>query len=250
MIDSRKRKTSTQFASPGPNRTPAPYEVQYWVGDGDAMDEQDKGTLENFPSGTITDGKGGIATLRLDIGASSHEIRAHPDDSLVEHLRHSWLRRSPQLRGLCHPRTVSRRHSTTNGKFNDLLHHSPDQKQTLTYCSSVDPWHEPSDLYVAPDRMESGDQPGFDLFFTSGITRGLPAIVPVAMLYSTPEDAAAQMAYIKEARLSRLLHRDGRRTRRPVHAARRLRHAVSAVRDRAASRRSATSNWAGRSSKA
>ncbi len=46
--------------------------------------------------------------------------------------------------------------------------------------------------------MESGDQPGFDLFFTSGITRGLPAIIPVAMLYSTPEDAAAQMTYIKK----------------------------------------------------
>ncbi len=46
--------------------------------------------------------------------------------------------------------------------------------------------------------MESGDQPGFDLFFTSGITRGLPAIVPIAMLYSTPEDAAAQMSYIKK----------------------------------------------------
>jgi len=65
-------------------------------------------------------------------------------------------------------------------------------------CSSVDPWHEPSDLYVAPDRMESGDQPGLDLFFTSGITRGLPAIVPIALLYSTPEDAAAQMTYIKK----------------------------------------------------
>src|SRR5207245_10733643 len=43
-----------------------------------------------------------------------------------------------------------------------------------------------------------GDQPGFDLFFTSGITRGLPAIVPVAMLYGTPEDSAAQMAYLKK----------------------------------------------------
>jgi len=83
-------------------------------------------------------------------------------------------------------------------EFRDILHHSPDQKQTLTLCSSVDPWHEPSDLYVAPDRMESGDQPGFDLFFTSGITRGLPAIVPVALLYSTPDDAAAQMSYIKK----------------------------------------------------
>ena len=46
--------------------------------------------------------------------------------------------------------------------------------------------------------MESGDQPGFDLFFTSGITRGLPAIVPIAMLYGTPEDSAAQMAYLKK----------------------------------------------------
>ena len=62
----------------------------------------------------------------------------------------------------------------------------------------MDPWHEPSDLFVAPDRMESGDQPGFDLFFTSGITRGLPAIVPVAMLYGTPEDSAAQLTYLKK----------------------------------------------------
>ena len=84
------------------------------------------------------------------------------------------------------------------GNFKDLLQHSPDQKQSLTYCSSVDPWHEPSDLYVAPDRMESGDQPGLDLFYTSGITRGLPAVIPVAMLYGTPEDSVAQMTYLKK----------------------------------------------------
>jgi len=46
--------------------------------------------------------------------------------------------------------------------------------------------------------METGDQPGWDLFFTSGITRGLPAIVSIAMLYSTPEDATAQMTYLKK----------------------------------------------------
>jgi hypothetical protein len=39
---------------------------------------------------------------------------------------------------------------------------------------------------------------GFDLFFTSGITRGLPAMVPVALLYSTPEDAAAEMEYLEK----------------------------------------------------
>jgi len=84
------------------------------------------------------------------------------------------------------------------GNFKDLLHHSPDQKRSLTYCSSVDPWHQPSGLYLAPDRMESGDQPGLDLFYTSGITRGLPAVIPVAMLYGTPEDSVAQMTYLKK----------------------------------------------------
>jgi hypothetical protein len=38
---------------------------------------------------------------------------------------------------------------------------------------------------------------GFDLFYTSGYTRGLPAMVPVAMLYGTPEDSVNQIAYLK-----------------------------------------------------
>src|SRR6201993_122288 len=38
------------------------YRVQYWVGAGDAMDEQDKGAWKPFTSGSVTDGKGGDAT--------------------------------------------------------------------------------------------------------------------------------------------------------------------------------------------
>lgn len=173
------------------------FQVQYWVGDGDAMDEQDKGTWKDFPSGTVTTGNGSDSTLalsstpvttkfvRLWMTASSHTCDTHGSSD----------------RRNCVGYTIKEVYLGTlaaNGEFKDRLHHSPDQKQTLTLCSSVDPWHQPSDLYVAPDRMESGDQPGFDLFFTSGITRGLPAIVPVALLYSTPDDAAAQMSYIKK----------------------------------------------------
>jgi hypothetical protein len=173
------------------------YRVQYWVGNGDAMDEQDKGAWNDFAAGEMPNGKGGTETLRLASAAvttksirilmtqSSNSCDTHgssdPRNCVGYAIRELYLG------------TV-----TDDGRFTDLLHHSPDQKQTLTYCSSVDPWHAPSDLYVVPDRMESGDQPGFDLFFTSGITRGLPAIVPIAMLYSTPEDAAAQMSYIKK----------------------------------------------------
>ena len=55
----------------------------------------------------------------------------------------------------------------------------------MTYCSSVDPWHEPSDL-----DEHAGEQVGFDLFFMpDGYTRGLPAMIPIAMIYSTPEDS-------------------------------------------------------------
>jgi hypothetical protein len=179
------------------------YEVQYWVGDGDATDDQDKGTWKPFASGTVTDGKGGTATLRLDASAvatkyvrvlmtrSSNTCDTHGSTDRRNCVGYAIRELYLGTIG----RTVDK---DKNDEFKDLLRHSPDQKQTLTLCSSVDPWHEPSDLYLAPDRMESGDQPGFDLFFNSGITRGLPAIVPVAMLYSTPEDAAAQMTYIKK----------------------------------------------------
>ena len=175
------------------------YQVQYWVGDGDAMDEQDRGAWKNFASGVVTDGKGGVTTLRLDsapvktryvrilMTQSSNTCDTHGEQDLRNCIGYA-------IREL-YLGTIA-----SDGTFLDLMHHSPDQKQTLTYCSSVDPWHDPSDLYLAPDRMESGDQPGFDLFFTSGITRGLPAIIPIAMLYSTPEDAAAQMTYIKKRR--------------------------------------------------
>ena len=40
-------------------------------------------------------------------------------------------------------------------------------------------------------------QVGFDLFFQSGVTRGLPAMMPIAMLYETPEDAAAEIRYLE-----------------------------------------------------
>jgi hypothetical protein len=39
---------------------------------------------------------------------------------------------------------------------------------------------------------------GFDLFFTSGLTNNLPAMIPVTMLYGTPDDAAAQIAYLEK----------------------------------------------------
>ena len=172
------------------------YKVQYWVGDGDAMDEPNQGLWKDFASGAITEGHGGTVTLQLN---------PSPVETRFVRILMTESSNTCDTHGKSDPRNclgyaIKEVYLGTmqTGEFKDLLRHSPDQEQSFTFCSSIDPWHEPSDLYVAPDRMESGDQVGFDLFFTSGITRGLPAMVPVAVIYSTPEDAAAQMKYLKE----------------------------------------------------
>lgn len=172
------------------------FEVQYWVGSGNAMDEQDKGEWKTFAGGEVTKSTGGLSTIDLGSTVSTKYVRLWMTRSSNTCDTHGSADRRNCVGYAIHELYLGT--VTEKAEFNDLIHHSPDQKQTLTLCSSVDPWHEPSDLFVAPDRMESGDQPGFDLFFTSGITRGLPAIIPIAMLYSTPEDAAAQMTYIKK----------------------------------------------------
>ena len=81
---------------------------------------------------------------------------------------------------------------TSLGEFVDLVKHVPSQAQTMTQVSSVDPWH--TDAGIVSSRIQTG----FDLFFTSGYTNHLPALIPVAMFYTTPEDAAAEIAYIEK----------------------------------------------------
>jgi hypothetical protein len=171
------------------------YRVQYWTGV-DAMDDQAKGTWKDFASGVVTNGKSETTTLPL----ASPEVSTKFVRILMTRSSNSCDTHGSGDRRNCLGYAIREIYLGTldgNGKFTDQLHHSPDQQQSLTYCSSVDPWHERSNLFVAPDRMESGDQPGLDLLYTAGITRGLSAMIPVGMLYSTPEDAAAQITYLK-----------------------------------------------------
>jgi hypothetical protein len=173
------------------------YEVQYWDGTGDAMDEQASGDWKNFNSGAVKDGRGGSVTLRLEAAsvlARFFRVRMTASSNTCD-THGSGDKRN------CVGYAINEIYLGTiedQGNFKDLIRHVRGQKQTATYCSSVDPWHQPSDLFVAPDAMPSGDQPGFDLFYTSGITRGMPAFIPVALLYGTPEDSAAQIAYIEK----------------------------------------------------
>jgi hypothetical protein len=135
------------------------------------MDRQADGEWKDFKSGNIADGKGGTVTLHLD----SAPVKTRFVRILMTQSSNTCDTHGSSDRRNCVGyaiREVYLGASNEDKSFQDLLRHSPDQKQSFTYCSSVDPWHEPSDLFVAPDRMESGDQPGLDLFFTSGISAG------------------------------------------------------------------------------
>ena len=166
------------------------YTIQYWTGD-DPIHAQTRGVWQTSLGGDVAAGKGGIETIRFS--ATPLPIR---------YLR-IWMTASSNTcdsHGSADPRNcvgyaINELYvgtTTSDGTFHDIARHTPDQEQTTTYCSSVDPWHEPSDLL-----SKYQAQVGFDLFYTSGVTRGLPAMIPVAMLYETPENSANEIAYIE-----------------------------------------------------
>ena len=56
--------------------------------------------------------------------------------------------------------------------------------------SSTDPWHRAEDI------DPSTEQPGLDFILRSKLTNNLPVLVPVGVLYDTPENAAAEIQYL------------------------------------------------------
>ena len=74
----------------------------------------------------------------------------------------------------------------------DYVRHAPSgNHQTVTMASSTDPWHRAADLDVHTE------QPGLDRVWRSGLGRGRPLMVPVAVLYGTPADATAEIRYLR-----------------------------------------------------
>jgi hypothetical protein len=166
--------------------------VQYFTGD-DGVRKPTSGVWQAFPGGMITNGKGGNGVLQLASAPITVQfIRILMTASSNTCDTHGSADKRNCLGYAIHELYLGT--TSSDGKFHDLIRHTPDQDQTMTYCSSVDPWHEPSDL-----DEHAGEQVGFDLFFSrNAYTRGLPAMIPIAMIYSTPEDAANQIAYIEK----------------------------------------------------
>ncbi|WP_293907354.1 discoidin domain-containing protein [Phenylobacterium sp.] len=163
------------------------YKVQYWTG----ADEYDAhGRWETFPHGEVRDGHGG--TARLDLGPSARPtafVRVFmaqgsdtapagaddPRDRIGVAVREAGFgRRGP------------------DGAFVDAVRHAASHDgQSIAHVSSTDPWHR------ASDKNLDLEQAGLDRVFASGLTHGLPVMVPVGVLYDAPENAAAEIRYLR-----------------------------------------------------
>lgn len=183
------------------------YEVDYWEGK-DPLSRKPEGEWKPFPSGIVTNSSGGTVMLKL------------ADTPVVTQYVRIWMTKSSNtcdthgsgdIRN-CVGYAIYELSAGTldnSGAFKDVVQHSPDvgqrsqdgtprspdaKTQTATTCSSVDPWHSADDV-ISGGRSQ---HTGFDLFYTSGITNHLPAMIPVTVLYGTPDDAAAEIAYVEK----------------------------------------------------
>jgi len=139
-----------------------------------------------FPHGEVTQGKGGEQFLKL----SSRSIKAR-------YLR-IWMTEGSGTapKGSSDPRdamgyAIREIMAGEAGPldFDDHVIHRPGKTQTLCYVSSTDPWHR------ACDRDPRTEQPGIDRIAQCGITRGLPLMLAIPVLYDTAENGSALAAY-------------------------------------------------------
>jgi hypothetical protein len=167
------------------------FTVQYWVGSDDAMNKPVSGKWTSFPQGDFANGQGASPLLRLaPAPISARFVRIWMTESSNTCDTHG----PGDLRN-CVGYAASEifvGNFSSDGQFVDLVKHVAGENQTAVLVSSIDPWHSETDL------NSNSVQTGFDLFFTSGYTNHLPAMIAVSMLYGTPEDSAAEVAYLRK----------------------------------------------------
>jgi hypothetical protein len=168
------------------------YQVEYWNGT-DPLDfgAGPKGDWKVFPSGALKDAKGGTVTLKItETPVSTRYLRVLMTESSNTCDEHA----ADDVRN-CVGYAIQQIAAGTIDAGGAFVEAPKDPKERrTTYCvSSIDPWHSVEDV------NDSGayQHTGFDLLFNSGLTNNLPAMLPVTLLYGTPDDAAAQIAYIE-----------------------------------------------------
>ena len=169
------------------------YQVEYWVGTRALdFDEGPRGEWMTFSAGVIKNAQGGSVTLKLaEAAINTQYVRV----LMTQSSNTCDLHGSDDIRN-CVGYAIQEIHVgavDSSGAFAEIEKNLGDRPNT--FCtSSIDPWHSTSDVNATGAYQHSG----FDLFFTSGLTNNLPAMIPVTLLYGTPDDAAAEIAYIEK----------------------------------------------------
>lgn len=166
------------------------FQVQHWVSPIDDFEVSESGEWQSFPSESIFNGTGASVPLRL----SGNPIQARYVRILLLDSSETAPPGSSDIRdslGFA-IREISLGVIDSAGVFQDVISHAPSNKaQSVVYTSSTDPWHRAMDLDA------DTEQPGFDLIFGSGLTNDLPVLMPVALLYDTPENAVAEIKFLR-----------------------------------------------------
>ena len=164
--------------------------IEYWTGNDPMhlhLDRPDD--WRPFSRGVIDHCSGGDQRLRVsETSVSAQYVRI-----VMKHSSGTAIEYSPDIRdrvGFA-VREVEVGLTGSDGKFCDAVRHEPDRHhQSIVYVSSTDPWHR------ASDRDKRVEQPGLDFILQSELTNHLPVLVPVGVLYDTPENAVAEIKYL------------------------------------------------------
>lgn len=162
------------------------YQVQYWTGHDDWDPD---GRWVTFPHGDIKGAQGGVATLKLaDAPVRTVMIRV-----LMSRASGTAPAGSTDVRdGLGYAIAEVGFGTLDASGFHDVVRKGrSNTTQSVMHVSSTDPWHR------AVDKDLELEQPGLDLVYRSGLTNGLPMMVPVGAMFETPENAAAEIRWIK-----------------------------------------------------
>ncbi len=165
------------------------FRIEYWQGEEDLNDDdRPKGAWKVFPNGIREHGLGGDEVINLGTVRNTRFVRilllssshtAEPAGYLDPRDKMGYAVREIELGSL------------VNGALEDEIVHQKDKDQTAIFTSSTDPWHR------AVDRDVNTEQPGFDLVLKSGLVRSRPSLLPVSALYGTPEDAQAEIRWLR-----------------------------------------------------
>ncbi len=162
----------------------APFASNYTVEFGEFVGEEDLSQRlptewHSFPHGDIAKGNGGNALIKLadaPIPVKYVRIRLNESSGTGPKSKDIRDRLGYAIREI-YLGTLDGR-----GRLNDVIDHGIGRhEQTDIYVSSTDPWHR------AIDRDADTEQPGFDFIFKSGLTNGLPLLLPVPVLFDTPD---------------------------------------------------------------